>query len=103
MKIKKKQWLMFGLAAVICTALYLNWQFTAPVTESDSDKVLGEAQYVSTKVEDVSMYFTQSRLTRQQSKEDALDLLESVIASSDSSESVKQQANTEKMEIAANN
>ncbi len=103
MKIKKKQWLMFGLAVVICTALYLNWRLTAPVTESDSDKVLGEAQYVSTEVEDVSQYFTQSRLTRQQSKEDALDLLESVIASADSSESVKQQANTEKMEIAANN
>ena len=103
MKIKKKQWLMFGLVAVICTALYLNWRLTVPTEESNSEKVLGEAQYVSTEVEDISTYFTQSRLTRQQSKEDALDLLESVIASADSSESVKQQANTEKMEIASNN
>ena len=103
MKIKKRQWLMFGLAAVICCALYLNWHLTTPDVESGSDKVLGEAQYVSTEVEDVSEYFTKSRLNRQQSKEDALDLLESVIASDDSSESVKQQANTEKMLIAANN
>ncbi len=103
MKIKKKQWLMFGLALVVCLSLYLNWKFTEPVDESGSNKVLGEAQYVSTEVEDVTQYFTQSRLTRQKSKEDALDLLESVIASANSSESVKQQANTKKMEIAANN
>jgi len=103
MKIKKKQWLMFGLAAVICGALYLNWRIATPVVESDSDKVLGEAQYVSTEVEDVSAYFTKSRLTRQQSKEDALDLLESVLEASESSEAVKQQASTKKLEIAANN
>ena len=103
MKIAKKQWLIFGLAIVICCALYLNWELNDPTEETNSDKVLGEAQYVSTEVEDVAQYFTQSRLTRQQSKEDALDLLESVIASEDSSEAVKQQANTEKMAIAANN
>lgn len=103
MKINKKQWLVFGLAIVICCGLYLNWQLNDATQEAESDKVLGEAQYVSTEVEDVTQYFTQSRLTRQQSKEDALDLLESVIASEDSSESVKQQANTEKMAIAANN
>lgn len=103
MKIKKNQWIMFGLALIICLSLYLNWKLAEPVTESGSNKVLGEAQYVSTEVEDVTQYFTQSRLTRQKSKEDALDLLESVIASSDSSESVKQQASAEKMEIAANN
>ena len=88
----------------MCFALYLNWHLSAPTEEEvGSDKVLGEAQYVSTEVEDVTQYFTQSRLTRQQSKEDAIDLLESVIASADSSEAVKQQANTEKMAIAANN
>ena len=103
MKIRKKQWLVFGLAITICCALYLNWYLNKPTQQADSDKILGEAQYVSTEVEDVSQYFTQSRLNRQQSKEDALDLLESVIASDDSSESVKQQANAEKMAIAANN
>ena len=103
MNIKKKQWVIFGLAAVICFALYLNWQFASPTDETaNSEKILGEAQFVSTEVGNVTQYFTQSRLNRQQSKEDALDLLESVIASADSSESVKQQANSEKMAIAAN-
>lgn len=103
MKFGKKQWLILGLAVVICCALYLNWHLNGATKQVDSDKVLGEAQYVSTEVEDVSQYFTQSRLNRQQSKEDALDLLESVIASEDSSESVKQQASNEKMAIATNN
>lgn len=105
MKIKKRQWAIFGLALVICFALYLNWRFSDDTTaaKTDSPKVLGEAQFVSTETKDATQYFTQSRLTRQKSKEDALDLLESVIASSDSSETVKQQANNEKMAIAANN
>lgn len=101
---KKKQWLIFGLAIVICFAVYLNWQFADQnVTDADSNKVLGEAQYVSKEVSDTTQYFTQSRLTRQQSKEDAIDLLESVIASKDSSAGVKEQASTEKIAIAKNN
>lgn len=104
MKIKKKQWLVFGLAVVICFALYLNWQLSDNTTkETANEKVLGEAQYVSTDTKDPVQYFTQSRLTKQKSKEDALDLLESVIASSDSSETVKEQANNEKIAIAENN
>ncbi len=103
MKIKKNQWIVLGLALTICFGLYLNWRFAAPEEQVDSDKVLGEAQYVSTEVKDITEYFTESRLNRQKSKEDAIDLLESVILSSDSSEAVKQQASTEKMAIAANN
>ncbi len=103
MKIKKNQWIILGLAIALCFGLYLNWRFAAPTEETNSEKILGEAQYVSTKVEDVSQYFTQSRLTRQRSKEDAIDLLESVISSEDSSETAKQQANDEKMMIADNN
>lgn len=104
MKIKKKQWLIFGLAIVICFALYLNWQLSDKTVEKTAnDKVLGEAQYVSTDVKDPVQYFTQSRLTRQKSKEDALDLLESVITSADSSDTVKDQANNEKIAIASNN
>ena len=103
MKIKKNQWIVLGLALTICFGLYLNWRFAAPDEETGTDKILGEAQYVSTEVPDVSQYFTKSRLTRQQSKEDAIDLLESVISSSDTSEAVKQQANSEKIAIANNN
>ncbi len=103
MKIKKRQWLILSLALIICFALYVNWNLSDTTDQqAGSDKVLGEAQYVSTEVKDTAQYFTQSRLTRQKSKEDAIDLLESVIASADSSEAVKQQANTEKMAIASN-
>ncbi len=104
MKIKKKQWLVFSLAIVICCGLYLNWRLNlSDDATTGSDKILGEAQYVSTEVKDPTQYFIQSRLTRQQSKEDALDLLESVIAAEDSSETVKQQASNEKIAIAKNN
>lgn len=103
MKIKKRQWLVLGLCVVVCLAIYLNFRFGDNVSKkTDSGKVLGEAQYVSTTPEDAAQYFTQSRLTRQKSKEDALDLLESVIASKESTDTVKQQASNEKMQIAKN-
>ncbi len=103
MKIKKKQWLVLGLCVIVCAAIYLNFRLGNNTTEkTDSGKVLGEAQYVSTEVKDAAQYFTQSRLTRQKSKEDALDLLDSVISSKESTDTVKQQANTEKMQIAKN-
>lgn len=103
MKLNKKHWFIFGLTVLVCFSVYLNWRFSKNKSQpAETSKVLGEAQYVSTTVEDTGKYFTQSRLTRQQSKEDALDLLESVIASKESTEAVKQQANTEKLAISKN-
>ncbi len=110
MTMKKRQWLMVSLALVICVAVFLNWQFVKQqddilntgTTDKNDDKVLGEAQYVNGEAQTASEYFTKSRLTKQQSKEDALDLLQSVISSTDSTTSAKETANTEIVAIANN-
>ena len=95
MKVNKKQIVMLVLALVVCVAGYLNWKFiqtdtidneisassenNEQVIEGEEVKKLGEAQYVSSVVEDTDEYFTGSRLTRQQSKDKAIELLESVV------------------------
>jgi hypothetical protein len=117
MKVNKKQIVMLTLTLVVCVAVYLNWRFlqndatdpnaTTPVsnevtdTENQDDgKVLGEAKYVDGSGESVDEYFTQSRLTRQQSKDDAIELLKTVVNSDESSAESKEKANNEIVSIA---
>lgn len=125
MKINKKQLVMLALSLVVCVAVYLNWRFlqegdyqqVTPVnsaqdavnTENENQeenngeegKTLGEAQYVSTTATDVSEYFTSSRLTRKQSKDEALELLQAVVNNDSSSAESVQKANAEITSIAA--
>ena len=110
MTIKKRQWVMVSLALVICVAVFLNWQFVKQqdgilntgTGDSSDEKVLGDAQFVSGDAQTASEYLTKTRLTKQQAKEDALDLLQSVVASTDSTTSAKETANTEIVAIANN-
>ena len=117
MKVNKKQIVMRALSLVVCVAVFLNWKFlqTDSITDdvsvsneqsndeqTDGEEVkkLGEAQYVSSVVEDTNEYFTGSRLTRQQSKDKAIELLESVIENEASSAASIEKANAEITEIA---
>ena len=128
MKINKKQIVMLTLSLIVCVAVYLNWRFlqggeydnvtetsaTGEVTETgeSSDnteenkeddgnkKTLGEAQYVSSAGTSVEEYFTGSRLTRQQSKDEALELLQAVISNEASSAESVEKANAEIVAIA---
>ena len=117
MKVNKKQIVMLVLSLVVCVAVYLNWKFiqtdtidneisassenNEQVIEGEEVKKLGEAQYVSSVVEDTDEYFTGSRLTRQQSKDKAIELLESVVNNESSSAASIEKANAEITEIAA--
>ena len=119
MKINKKQIVMLGLSLVVCAAVYINWRFlqaeditttentqktssdTTTQNENSEGKTLGEAQYVSSDVTDADEYFVSSRLTRQQSKDKAIDLLESVVNNEASSAESIEKANAEITNIAA--
>ena len=123
MKVNKKQIVMLTLSLVVCVAVYLNWKFLQTddinnitqtnsdvsseqdaqqdEVESDDKKTLGEAQYVSSTATDINEYFTGSRLTRQQSKDKAIELLQSVVSNEASSAESIEKANAEISEIAA--
>lgn len=119
MKINKKQIVMLTLSLVVCIAVYLNWRFlqteeqsldkiavSADVdsenleNDSDNEKTLGEAQYVSTTATDVEKYFTNSRLTRKQSKDEAIELLQTVVSNESSSVESIEKANAKISAIA---
>ena len=126
MKINKKQIIMLTLSLIVCIAVYLNWRFLqggeynnniaetstseTGVTdtdtgsdkqdEDDNTKTLGEAQYVSSAGTNVEEYFTGSRLTRQQSKDEALELLQAVVNNESSSAESVAKANAEIVAIA---
>ena len=67
---------------------------------SENKKTLGEAQYVSSAGTSVEEYFTSSRLTRQQSKDEALELLQAVVSNEASSAESVEKANAEIVAIA---
>lgn len=121
MKINKKQIVMLTLSLVVCVAVFLNWKFLnggeynnihnseetsaenkQNVDESKDDtKTLGEAQYVSSTATSASEYFTNSRLTRRQSKDEAIELLQAVVSNEASSPESIEKANSEITAIAA--
>lgn len=122
MKVNKKQIIMLTLSLIVCVAVYLNWRFlqsdsinniaqtNADLTENtqqedtepeEEQKTLGEAQYVSSTATNVNEYFTNSRLTRQQSKDKAIELLQAVVNNESSSAASVEKANAEISEIAA--
>jgi stage III sporulation protein AH len=121
MKINKKQILMLTLSLLVCVAVFVNWRFISQgeydtvqtsneenveennsVTDENSQtKTLGEAQYVSSAANSVEEYFTNSRLTRKQSKDEAIELLKTVISNENSSEDAILKANAEISAIAS--
>ena len=120
MKINKKQIVMLSLSLVVCLAVFLNWKFlqngeygeisvnniqenlTTNTSENKSDntKTLGQAQYVSSTVTNADEYFTASRLTRKQSKDEAIELLKTVVNNESSSTEAIEKANAEITAIA---
>lgn len=115
MKVNKKQIVFLSLALVVCIAVYLNWRFLNNVdldgtggivaadsnnTEGEGDKTLGQAQLVETIAKDVNAYFTESRMTKQQSRDEALELLKSVAGSEESTDTTRDKANTDMINLA---
>ena len=114
MKVNKKQIVFLSMALVVCVAVYLNWRFLDTVdlgTPGDSivvdgdaseeeGKTLGQAQLVETVAKDVQAYFTECRLNKQQTRDEALELLKTVAQSEESAVEVKEKANNDMIDMA---
>ena len=108
----KRQLILAALVVALGTAVYLNWQFTGnddllATNAVNSEKNIGEAQLVngsalSSGTESAagaesgspasSDYFSQARLSRQKSRDEAKTLLEEALKNSESSDEVKKEA-----------
>lgn len=95
----------------VCAAVYLNWRYAGDLAdqavdgqtrqeEGDSTKVLGEASLVGGEVVDadsgvtaVSSYFDTARLSRQQSRDNALSLLREASEQENVDQAVLDEAN----------
>ena len=97
MKNWKKNLLAAGVLVVVCAGIYMNWMYNnansvSDLTQSlDADKVLsqegivldGENISVSTDNNTITDYFAAVRLSRQQARDSALNLLQEAVAYSD--------------------
>ncbi len=113
MKVNKRQIVFLSMALVVCVAVYLNWRYLDRVElpsddivsvdstgESEEGKTLGQAQLVETVATDVDTYFTECRLNKQQSRDEALELLKSVASSEESPAETKEKANIDMIDLA---
>lgn len=115
MKVNKRQIVFLTLALVVCIAVYLNWRFldhvdldsgngaileTGQNQSGEEEKKLGEAELVETVAKDVDAYFTECRLNKQQTRDEALELLKTVASSAESTNDSKEKANNDMVDLA---
>ena len=96
----KQNGVVITMLALVGTAVYLNWQYTEETTVETGTKILGEATLVSADSSAAASsetggviytggdYFASARLTRQQARDAALELLEEAAAKEGAQESV---------------
>lgn len=102
MIIGKKQIILAVLVLGLGIAIYLNWEFSKTqdsnklIQRVDSIKNYGEAEFVKNNEEDVaalstksSEYFSQARLNRQKSRDEAIDTLKEMLNESGLDQSKK--------------
>lgn len=90
----KKQIVLTTLVFALGLAIYLNWQFatnsegfamtgkpTDTSEQGSSSKNYGDASFVSGSNVDAATYFTEARLERQKSRDNAIETMKSVLAS----------------------
>lgn len=98
----KQNGVLITMLVLVGTAVYLNWRYTGEAVEETGTKILGEATLVSGSSSALSSaddaneaavytggdYFASARLTRQQARDAALELLEEAAAKEGAQESV---------------
>lgn len=122
-KIGKKQLVLASLVLALGAAVYLNWQFsgadplpvgTYDVEDDPTESHLGAAQlvnnaYIETVSDDLTgadevgasvQTLAEARLTRQSSRDEALELIDDILESVDSDTDAKEQAVAEATAIA---
>ena len=85
MIVGKRQILLTSLVLCLSFAVYLSWVYTdsgitLPVTNALETKNYGDAQYVSAETESEA-YFAEAKVTRQQTRDEAVATLKSLIES----------------------
>ncbi len=111
----KKQIVLTTLVFALGLAIYLNWQFATnsegfamtgkPTDTSEQDsssKNYGDASFVSGSDVDAETYFTQARLERQKSRDEAIETMKSVLASTTMNEEEINKAVEDAGQIAQN-
>lgn len=125
----KRQLVLAALVVALGAAVYLNWQFTGDnqlvAAGTDvSEKTVGEAQLVNasaqssdpkeetssdvagsedpTEGKTAEEYFSETRLSRQKSRDEAVELLEDVLQDAKTSEEAKKEAVSQAAVIAQN-
>ncbi len=97
MKSAKKNILMITVLLFVCAAVYLNWSYNNRWGGADSSMVAAEdaamaaadkdyTAAMSEKEQTASDYFAKARLTRQTSRDEALNLLKTAASSSGASQ-----------------
>ncbi len=110
MLISKRHIILAVLVVVLGTAVYLNWQFgsgnddlivSGSAESLDTEKNYGDAKLVSSSEEIPvnSVYFDEARLTRKQSRDEAVETLQKIVSdvTLDNEERVEATFNAEKM------
>jgi len=122
MKFRKKQLVLASLVLALGAAVYLTWQFSGPslsVAEKEEESSqLGAAQlvnnaYIETMSDDLKENsepanetagagISEARMNRQTARDEAVELLEDVLANLDADSDAKENAVTEATAIAQN-
>ncbi len=108
MKFLKKQMVLIAVVAVIGLAIFLNWQMgnssnadevlsqqQSAAEQSDHSSILGQAEFVSSSNE----YFDSARLNRQETRQQALDIANSVLSSENATQEERDQAASQIMTL----
>ncbi len=117
MKLWKRNAVVAAIVLFVCVAVYLNWSYQKETNgTADTGKTLGQAALVDGKTDDPLLgdkttlgdtqtpdgsdsktttgYFDAARLNRQQSRDNALSLLQQAAGAEDADQTMKDEANT---------
>lgn len=116
MKLWKRNAVVAAIVLFVCVAVYLNWSYNKEAGgTADAGKILGQATLVGSQTDDPLLktpdaltnaaagtdddaaatgYFDAARLNRQQSRDNALSLLQQAAGAEDAQQTMKDEANT---------
>ncbi len=111
MKIWKKNLVAAAVLVTVCSGIYINWLYTEQQTMEDltdtidAEKVMsddtlvitGDELEVSGEINTATDYFAAVRLSRQQARDSALNLLQEVMASEDQTKAAESSADLEEI------
>lgn len=112
MKIWKKNMVAAAILVTVCSGIYVNWLYTEQQTMADLTQTLDSEKVMSDNMIDLSKenlsastdtattasdYFAAVRLSRQQARDSALNLLQEVMANPDQTKAAESSANLEEI------